>query len=158
MSWQSEQVTSSRSFLYIFDFRKSEYCWCGLLEWISSSYRAYDQSYITDMPDGWYAITNQKMRLGFGVHFPTDVYKFLWYWQSFGGGYGYPWHGRTYNIGLEPFTSYTNEGLEVATNNGTALRLEPGERVSTSLKAVAYTDASGVERLNPDGSVVTKTD
>ena len=26
MSWQSEQVTSSRSFLYIFDFRKSEYC------------------------------------------------------------------------------------------------------------------------------------
>lgn len=120
------------------------------------SYRAYDQSYITDMPDGWYAITNQKMRLGFGVYFPTDVYKFLWYWQSFGGGYGYPWHGRTYNIGLEPFTSYTNEGLEVATNNGTALRLEPGEQVSTSLKAVAYSDASGVEQLNADGSVVTK--
>ena len=36
ISWQSEQVTSSRSFRYIFDFRKSAYCWCGLFEWMSS--------------------------------------------------------------------------------------------------------------------------
>src|SRR5262245_39720309 len=36
MSWQSEQATSNRSFLYILDFRKSEYCWCGLFEWTSS--------------------------------------------------------------------------------------------------------------------------
>ena len=121
----------------------------------SKDVRAYDQSYITDMPEGWYAITNTRMGLGFGVSFPTDVYKYLWYWQSFGGGYGYPWYGRSYNIGLEPFTSYTNEGLQKAIENETALLLQPGQRVEASLKAVVY-QGQGVERIGADGSVVTR--
>ena len=121
------------------------------------SVRALDQSYITDMPEGWYAITNQKMGLGFGVVFPTEVYRFLWYWQSLAGGFGYPWYGRTYNVGLEPFTSYTNEGLQTAIENGTALRLEPGQRVAASVKAIAIADAQGVERIQPDGTVVLRS-
>ncbi|MCI0796509.1 MAG: DUF4432 family protein, partial [Chloroflexi bacterium] len=121
----------------------------------SKDFRSYDQSYITDMPEGWYAITNRRLGLGFGVVFPTDVYKYLWYWQSFGGGYGYPWYGRAYNIGLEPFTSYTNEGLSNAVDNGTALLVQPGQRVETSLKALAF-EGTGVERINADGTVVTR--
>ena len=118
--------------------------------------KAYDQSYITDMPEGWYAITNRRIGLGFGVAYPTDVYRYLWYWQSLGGGSGYPWYGRTYNIGLEPFTSYTNEGLQNAINNSTALLVQPGQRIEASLKAIAFESSRGVERINADGSVVTK--
>lgn len=118
------------------------------------SVRAYDQSYVTEMPEGWYAITNQQMGLGFGVRFPTDVYKYLWYWQSLGGGTGYPWYGRTYNIGLEPFTSWTNEGLANAIANGTALKLSAGEKVSSSLRVVAYQGVSRVGRIAADGEVV----
>ena len=118
--------------------------------------RAYDMSYVTDMPEGWYAITNQRLELGFGVAFPQEVFRYLWYWQSLGGGYGYPWYGRTYNVGLEPFTSYTNEGLQNAIENGTALTLEPGQRVEASLKAVVFTGARGVERIEPDGTVVAR--
>ena len=117
------------------------------------SIRAYDMSYVTDMPEGWYAITNRRLGVGFGVRFPTDVYRYLWYWQSLGGGFGYPWYGRTYNVGLEPFTSYTNEGLAKAIENGTALQLAPGERVEASLKAVAYTGDRPVSRIDEDGSV-----
>ena len=117
------------------------------------SIRAYDMSYISDMPEGWYAVTNQRLGVGFGVHFPTDVYRFLWYWQSFGGSYGYPFWGRTYNVGLEPFSSYTNEGLANAIDNGTAMELEPGERVESSLKVVAYSGSERVTRIRPDGSV-----
>ena len=117
------------------------------------SIRAYDQSYITDMPDGWYAVTNQRLGLGWGVLFPREVFRYLWHWQSYGGGYGYPWYGRTYNVGLEPFTSYTNEGLETAIQNGTALTVEPGKRIDVSLKAIAYTGSERVERINLDGSV-----
>lgn len=117
------------------------------------SIRAYDQSYITDMPDGWYAITNQRIGLGWGVLFPQEVFRYLWYWQSLGGGYGYPWYGRTYNVGLEPFTSYANEGLDSAIQNGTALLVEPGQRIEVSLKAIAYTGSERVERINLDGSV-----
>ena len=118
--------------------------------------RAYDMSYITDMPEGWYAITNQRMGLGFGVVFPKEIFRYLWYWQSLGGGFGYPWYGRTYNVGLEPFTSYSNQGLESAVDNGTALLVQPGQRVESSVKAVVFTQAQGVERIQPDGTVLLK--
>ena len=113
----------------------------------------YDMSYITDMPEGWYAVTNQKLGVGFGVSFPKELYRYLWYWQSFGGS-GYPWYGRTYNIGLEPFTSWDNMGLVQAVENGTALTLEAGQRVTASHKAVAYTGSERVQRIAPDGAVV----
>ena len=116
--------------------------------------RRYDMSYIADMPEGWYAITNQEMGVGFGVRWPTDVYKFLWFWQSFGGGYGYPWWGRTYNIGLEPFSSWTNQGIADAMSNGTVMVLQPGEKVSSSVRVVAYTGSERVRRITVDGEVV----
>ena len=117
--------------------------------------RIMDMSYVTDMPEGWYAITNRRMQVGLGVLFPQDLFRYLWYWQSF-GGFGYPWWGRTYNVGLEPFTSYDNQGVETAVANGTALRVEAGQRIEASLKAVAYTGAQGVEAIRADGSVVAR--
>ena len=120
------------------------------------SVRSYDMSYVTDMPDGWYAVTNQRTGVGFGFAFPKEVFRYLWYWHSFGGGYGYPWYGRTYNIGLEPFTSYGNEGLASAIENGSALRVEAGQRVQVSQRAVAYAGARGVERIDADGVVVKR--
>lgn len=118
--------------------------------------RSYDMAYVTDMPEGWYAVTNQRTGLGFGLRFPTEVFPYLWFWQSYGGGFGYPWYGRTYNVGLEPFSSYTNEGLAQAVENGTALRLEPAGQVEAALKAIVYTGAGRVERINADGSVVKR--
>ena len=120
------------------------------------SWRSYDQSYVTDMPEGWYAVTNQQLGVGFGVWFPTEVYRFLWYWQSLGGGYGHPWYGRTYNVGIEPFTSYTNEGLVNAIENGTALLVQPGERIDASVRAAAYESRTGVRSISPQGTVQTK--
>lgn len=110
------------------------------------------------MPEGWYAITNRRLGLGFALSYPTDVFAYLWYWQSLGGGYGYPWYGRTYNVGLEPFTSYTNEGLETAIGNGSALRLDPGQRVDASIKAVAFAGSHGVERVNQDGTLILRSE
>ena len=116
--------------------------------------RRYDMSYIADMPEGWYAVTNSKLGVGFGVRWPKDVYKFLWYWQCFGGGYGYPFWGRTYNIGLEPFSSWTNQGIADATSNGTVMVLEPGEKVSSNVKAIAYEGSERVSRITEDGEVL----
>ena len=114
----------------------------------------YDQSYIVDMPEGWYALTNQREGIGFGVVYPTEVFRYLWYWQSLGGGTGYPFYGRTYNVGLEPFTSYTNEGLGSAIENGTALELAAGQKVEAEHKAVVYTGTQRVRKIELDGTVV----
>ena len=115
--------------------------------------RMQDYSVLKNQKEGWYAITNQRIGLGWGVLFSKEVFRYLWYWQSFGGGYGYPWYGRTYNVGLEPFTSYTNEGLDAPVQNGTAITMEPGQRIEVSLKAIAYTGSERVERINLDGSL-----
>jgi hypothetical protein len=48
---------------------------------------------------------------------------YLWFWQEFGATQGYPWYGRHYNIGLEPFSSYPTSGLAEAVRNGTALTI-----------------------------------
>jgi len=120
------------------------------------SVRAYDMSYIADMPEGWYAVTNRRLGVGFGVRYTREVFQYLWYWQSLGGGYGYPFYGRTFNAGLEPFTSYANEGLTSAIENGTALEVQPGQRVEASLRVVAYTGTAGVERIAPDGTVARR--
>ena len=114
---------------------------------------AYDMSYVADLPEGWYAVTNRRLGVGLGVRYPTEVYRYLWYWQSYGGGTGYPFWGRTYNVGLEPFSSYANEGLASAIENGTAMELAPGQQVESSLKVVAYTGPERVARIGPDGSV-----
>ena len=77
----------------------------------------------------------------------------MWYWQSVGGGFGYPWYGRTYNIGLEPFTSHGHRGLTDAIENGTAIQLQAGESISASQCAVAFSGANGVESIDSNGIV-----
>lgn len=118
------------------------------------SARLTDLSYFTEISEGWYAATNTKLDLGFGLVFPKDIFPHIWYWQVFGGGYGYPWYGRTYNVALEPFTSFPGNGLEAAVQNGTALALEAGQSRTANIKAVAYTGLKGVKRIQEDGTVI----
>ncbi len=120
-------------------------------------FKSYDQSYVSDMPEGWYGITNTELGVGFGVSYSTDLYRHLWYWQSLGGGSGYPWYGRTYNVGIEPFTSYPNEGLEKAVENGTALLVNGKKEIKTTLFAVAFESNKGVTNILPDGTVRLKS-
>lgn len=113
----------------------------------------YDQAYIGDMPEGWYAVTNTAKGIGIAVRWPVERYPYLWYWQMFGGGLGYPWWGQTYNVGLEPFTSYPNLGLEAQLANGTAWRLDAGEEAETELRCTAYASTAGVRSVTAEGAV-----
>jgi hypothetical protein len=117
--------------------------------------KADDQAYIGDLVDGWYAVTNVARGVGLAVRFPHELLRYLWYWQMFGGGSGYPWWGRTYNIGLEPFTSWPNLGLEEAIANGSAARLAPGGQMRAELKVTAFTSRLGAREVSPDATVTT---
>ena len=63
---------------------------------------------------------------------------YLWYWQEFGASEGYPWYGRHYNIGLEPFSSYPTDGLAEAVANGSALVWRPRAQRRFALRASVY--------------------
>jgi hypothetical protein len=115
--------------------------------------RSLDMAYMTEMPEGWYAVTNQETGVGFGLVFPVDVFQYLWFWRNLGGGWGYPWYGRCYNVGLEPCTSLSNGGLAGAIENGTARHFRAGETLSVTIRAVAYTGTELVTRVAPDGTV-----
>lgn len=115
----------------------------------------YDMAYLAEMPEGWYALTNRRLGLGLAVRYPVETFRYLWYWQVFGGGSGYPWWGRTYNVGLEPVTSWPNGGLEEQIANGSAWSLGAGERRTSELRLTAYRSTTGVTEVAPDGSVRT---
>lgn len=115
---------------------------------------AQEMAYLTSMEEGWYAITNPVRRVGFGIQFDPKLYRYVWYWQQLGNvASGYPWWSRTHTIALEPWTSYPTSGLAQAVANGTALKLEPGEPISTRLSAFAYEGLRSVSAVTADGQV-----
>jgi hypothetical protein len=90
--------------------------------------------YLTGFPErAWYEVGGDGLRLR--VEWDATVMPYLWFWQEFGRTAGYPWYGRHWNIGLEPFSSYPTNGLAEAVANRTALELAPREEVAFSLAA-----------------------
>ena len=110
--------------------------------------RSLDMAYFTGMEEGWYALHNEQTGVGFAVTFPTDVFPYLWYWRNLGGGWGYPWYGRCYNVGLEPCTSWDNRGLKHSMDNGTARRIPAGETVSARITAGSFSGNGNVSGVN----------
>jgi hypothetical protein len=99
--------------------------------------------YLTDFPDGWYEVEHPGKGIGFRVDWDISVMPHLWYWQEFGALEEYPWYGRHYNIGLEPFSSYPTNGLAEAVENGTALTFAPREIKRFELRASVFDMGSG---------------
>lgn len=114
----------------------------------------HDQSYLVDLSDGWYALTNPDLDLGFALRFPLDPFECLWYWQAFGGYHESPWFNRNYNVGLEPTTAYPGGDVPRAQReNGTMNVLDPGETVDAKFTAVTYGGYERVSGVTPDGGV-----
>ncbi|MEX0761676.1 MAG: DUF4432 family protein [Dehalococcoidia bacterium] len=116
--------------------------------------RSLDMAYMAGMEEGWYAVSNEETGIGWAVSYPADLFKYLWFWRNLGGGWGYPWYGRCYNIGLEPCTSFHNGGLKQAQENGTALTFQAGQTIRATIKAIAYAGSGEVTRVDPSGRVL----
>jgi galactose mutarotase-like enzyme len=94
--------------------------------------------YLTDLSDGYYEIENPEKGLGLRVRWDVGQMPYLWFWQEYGASGFYPWYGRHYNIGLEPFSSFPTNGLEEAVDNGTALSIGARERRRFSFRAEVF--------------------
>lgn len=117
----------------------------------------HDVAYATDLDEGWYAVTNPDLDLGFAFTFPRDPFECLWYWQPFGGFAETPYFNRNYNVGLEPTTAYPSGDVPDAQRANSSIdTLEPGETVRASYTAVTYRDVEAVSNVDPDGTVVER--
>lgn len=112
-----------------------------------------DNCYLSEFTEGWVAVSNTRRNVGFGLAWDPSVFRYIWIWEALGGGIGYPWYGRTYNIGIEPWSGFPCAGLTEAIRRGTATRLEPGHSLDTWLTAVAYQGKDEVQLIRRDGSV-----
>lgn len=121
-----------------------------------ASIHSMDNCYLKGFSDGWVAVTNPTRRVGFGYSWDAQVFRYIWIWQALGGGIGYPWYGRTYNMGIEPWSSYPCAGLQEAVDRGTALTLQPGKTCKAWLNAVAYESDVEVCHIDRDGIVKYK--
>ncbi len=74
----------------------------------------------------WYEVLDESDS-GVRVEWDSRTMPYLWVWQECGATVDYPWWGRAYVLGLEPFSSYPTNGLPGAIANGSALTLAPGE-------------------------------
>jgi galactose mutarotase-like enzyme len=115
--------------------------------------RTHDTVFLTDLSAGWYAVTNTGRSVGFGMCWPLEVYPAIWFWQSYGGAFGSPWFGRSYNIALEPWTTAATS-VNAACANGTARTLAPGAVLAVDFCAVAYSGLQQITAIHPDGTVV----
>ncbi|MFC4118587.1 DUF4432 family protein [Nonomuraea zeae] len=91
-----------------------------------------DIVYLTGFNEGWYEISGD---IGIRVMWDAAVLPYLWMWQELGASTDYPWWGRAYTVGLEPFSSMPTDGLAAAVANGTALPLGPYETKVLQLRA-----------------------
>jgi hypothetical protein len=102
------------------------------------STRSVDVVFFKELAEGWYKLTNPRLKVGFGMSWDVSLFKYLWMWQVYGGHNDYPWYGRTYNAALEPFSSYPPGGVQNALKNGSALVLQPNQVIETELVAEAF--------------------
>ena len=114
--------------------------------------RVNDMLYLTDLREGWWAVTSQRRKLGFGISFDLDTFPHIWLWMPLGGSWGSPSWGRHYTLAMEPFSSYPAI-LTNAIETGTQLVMEPGEQRSTWLRAVAYDGVERVAAIGTEGEV-----
>jgi hypothetical protein len=114
---------------------------------------ASDMVFLEGITDGWYAVTNTRLGIGFALRYPADVFKQLWYWQVYRGGRDYPWWNATYNIALEPCA--TLPMLSHAAARGEALSLSPGESTEINLIALALEGSGRISHIDSDGQVVS---
>ena len=112
-----------------------------------------EMCYLSDFAgEAWYAIASPGH--GFALRWDAGVFKYLWLWQEFASGTGYPWWKRTYAVALEPWTSYPTLGLPEAVRRGTQLILPAGGSVETSLVAVGFVPAGEVTGVGVNGDVL----
>lgn len=101
--------------------------------------------YLRGLSEGWYEVENLKKALALRVEWDVEQMPYLWFWQEYGASGFYPWYGRHYNIGLEPFSSYPTNGIEEAVSNGTAMLVGAREERRFSLRVEVLEGSEGGE-------------
>jgi len=106
-----------------------------------------DMHYLTDVHDGWYAVTDQASQVGFALRFPHQVFPHIWLFRTFGG-----WRGL-HTLILEASTGYPYD-LDIAAEQGTCGIMPGHGSLEVEVLAIPYAGISSVAGVQEDGRIV----
>lgn len=107
---------------------------------------AVEQHFLTELREGWLAVTDPDSRSGFAMAFDREVFPVVWLWSVYGG-----WRG-VYTAAFEAWTAYPGR-LDKVIEGGLQRRLEPGQTFETEVRFIAFEGLSSVSHVSPDGHV-----
>ena len=99
--------------------------------------KIYMEYGVSDLAEGSYELVNRRKGLGVRMRFDTAVFPHLWIWALFCGHEEYPWFGRTYVFGVEPWSTFPYNYTE-AKKLGTLLKIPAGKSLETELSAELF--------------------
>ena len=109
--------------------------------------------YIKEVNESWYGITNTKLGIGMGIKWDKDIYRSLMLWFSYQGFYDYPFYGRTYSVGIEPWSTVPGDLNEIVKNHNGIL-MKPGQKISTEYEAIIYESNKEIKGFNEDNTIM----
>jgi hypothetical protein len=113
----------------------------------------FEDNLFMEIDEPWYAIRSSDVGLTVGVSWTHEVYRGLWFWLNH-GCLDYPWFGRTRNLGLEPASTLTEDGLGGYVKNREALHLGEGRSMNSRVALSVREGVDEVRRVKSDGSIV----
>jgi len=108
--------------------------------------RVCEFHYVTELHEGWLALTDTKAQEGIALVFPLEVFSVVWLWLVYGG-----WRSL-YTAAVEAWTGYPAR-LSEAVDWGRYSQLSPGRSLECETMLLVYEGVKGVSRITPEGEV-----
>ena len=82
---------------------------------------------------GMYTLRMPSKNLGVRVQWPIELFKCLWFWQERYGIQQYPWWGKVFAVGLEPFSTPWSADPMTQIEAGEWLEIKSGETLIANI-------------------------
>jgi len=109
--------------------------------------------YIKNVREGWYGVTNLKKKIGFGLKWDVQLFKYMLLWSVYRGFYNSPFYGRTYNIALELYSAIP-DSLDEVIPLGRSMVLQPLHEMKTKFSCILYESDRRIRGYNDDNSII----
>lgn len=105
-----------------------------------------DFVYVSELREGWCALTDTKNHVGFALKFPLNIFPYVWLFMPAGG-----WRD-IHTVILEPCTAYPKD-LNIAVKQGSIAHLAPGEKLECEVMSIVYHGIDSVSNISEEGNV-----
>ena len=92
---------------------------------------------ISDLKEGKYEVVNHNLNLGLRMTWDKEVFPYVWVWGMYCGLDQYPWFGRAYVMGIEPWSSVPGNFAQVE-KDGNLLSLAAGAALESEMRAEIF--------------------